>query len=134
MSAPSPNRRPIFCALYRVLGALWRGVAAYFACLVVLFGICGVVADFMIRGMAMRADVLLPLTYWLQGHSGAALFETTESRLISLDTTVHALALGTAFAVTTHQFLRHDQAASNLCGGTRGSDPTSSPTPASPSR
>ncbi|MEZ7138055.1 hypothetical protein [Komagataeibacter sp. SM21] len=134
MSAPSPNRRPIFCTLYHVLGALWRGVAAYFACLVVLFGICGVVADFMIRGMAMRADVLLPLTYWLQGHSGVALFDAAESRLISLDTTIHALALGTAFAVTAHQFLRHDQAASNLSGGTHRSDPTSSPTPASPSR
>ncbi|QBL95320.1 hypothetical protein KSAC_31410 (plasmid) [Komagataeibacter saccharivorans] len=110
MSAPSPNRRPIFCTLYHVLGALWHGVAAYFACLVVLFGICGVVADFVIRGVDLRADILLPLTYWLRGHTGLALFEAAEDNLIRLDTIIHALALGSAFAVATYQLLRRDQA------------------------
>lgn len=134
MHVHSRPRRPVFRVLYRIIGMLWYGVAAYFACLVVLFGICAVVADFGMRVLAIRADVMLPLAYWLQGHSGAALLETAESRLISLDTTIHALALGTAFAVATHQFLRHDQAASNLSGDTDGSEPVPSPTPASPSR
>lgn len=116
MSVPSSTRRPIFRALYHVLGALWRGVAAYLACLVVLFGLCGVAADFVIRGVALRADILLPMTYWLQGHTGLALFEAAEGKLIRLDTIIHALALGTAFAVATYQLLRHDQAATGISG------------------
>ncbi|MBO1326220.1 hypothetical protein K2X14_14485 [Acetobacter sp. TBRC 12305] len=106
VSARRVIRRARFC-----LGLLWWGIGTYFATLVVLFGLTGLLIDVAVMAGAHRPRFSLPALYWLEHQSWPDLASRVVSLMTRLDRTFRFVACGMAAGVVGQKAWRARQAA-----------------------